>query len=121
VAAKVRVGIVGATVTAGGIGWGANAHAPALNVLPANELKAVCTTHAETARAAAVFGAAARFTTLRTWLPTRRRPRGCCKYRRGSGSPSALVMAARLLPAYASATGLDWPGRTFFFWSILAC
>ena len=29
-AAKIRVGIVGATVTPGGSGWGANAHVPAL-------------------------------------------------------------------------------------------
>lgn len=57
-AAKIRVGIVGATVTPGGSGWGANAHVPALNALPAYELKAVCTAHAETARAsAAAFGA----------------------------------------------------------------
>src|SRR6516165_10524749 len=58
VAATIRVGIVGATVTPGGSGWGANAHVPALNALPAYELKAVCTAHAETARAsAAAFGA----------------------------------------------------------------
>lgn len=56
--AKMRVGIVGATVTPGGSGWGANAHVPALNALPAYELKAVCTAHVETARAsAAAFGA----------------------------------------------------------------
>ena len=53
-----RVGIVGATVTTGGSGWGANAHVPALNVLPDYELKAVCTAHEETATAsAAQFGA----------------------------------------------------------------
>ena len=53
-----RVGIVGATVTPGGSGWGANAHVPALNVLPDYELKAVCTAHEETAAAsAAQFGA----------------------------------------------------------------
>jgi predicted dehydrogenase len=58
VAARIRVGIVGATVTPGGSGWGANAHVPALNALPDYELKAVCTAHAETARAsAAAFGA----------------------------------------------------------------
>jgi predicted dehydrogenase len=57
-AAKIRVGIVGATVTLGGSGWGANAHVPALRALPEYELKAVCTAHAETARAsAAAFGA----------------------------------------------------------------
>ena len=31
---KIRVGIVGATVTPGGSGWGANAHVPALRSLP---------------------------------------------------------------------------------------
>jgi predicted dehydrogenase len=57
-AARVRVGIVGATVTPGGSGWGANAHVPALRALPGYELKAVCTAHEETARAsAAEFGA----------------------------------------------------------------
>lgn len=57
-AAKVRVGIVGATVTPGGSGWGANAHVPALQALPDFELKAVCTAHEETAKAsAAAFGA----------------------------------------------------------------
>jgi predicted dehydrogenase len=53
-----RVGIVGATVTPGGSGWGANAHVPALNLLPDYELKAICTAHEETAVAsAASFGA----------------------------------------------------------------
>jgi len=57
-AAKIRVGIVGATVTQGGSGWGANAHVPALHALPDFELKAVCTAHEETAQAsAAAFGA----------------------------------------------------------------
>jgi predicted dehydrogenase len=57
-AARIRVGIVGATVTPGGSGWGANAHVPALRALPDYELKAVCTAHEETARAsAAAFGA----------------------------------------------------------------
>src|SRR6476646_6166854 len=57
-AAKIRVGIVGATVTVGGSGWGANAHVPALKALPDYELKGVCTAHKETARAsAAAFGA----------------------------------------------------------------
>ena len=56
--AKIRVGIVGATVTQGGSGWGANAHVPALKALPDFELKAVCTAHEETAAAsAAAFGA----------------------------------------------------------------
>jgi predicted dehydrogenase len=55
---KIRVGIVGATVTQGGSGWGQNAHVPALKALPGYELKAVCTAHADTAKAsAAAFGA----------------------------------------------------------------
>src|SRR5262245_18990057 len=55
---RIRVGIVGATVTPGGSGWGANAHVPALQALPNFELKAVCTAHAETAEASAEkFGA----------------------------------------------------------------
>jgi predicted dehydrogenase len=55
---KIRVGIVGATVTQGGSGWGANAHVPALKALPYCELKAVCTAHEDTAKAsAAAFGA----------------------------------------------------------------
>ena len=54
----IRVGIVGATVTPGGSGWGANAHVPALQALPGYELKAVCTAHEETAKASAEkFGA----------------------------------------------------------------
>jgi predicted dehydrogenase len=56
--AKIRVGIVGATVTTGGSGWGANAHVPALKALPEYELWAVCTAHKDTAQAsAAQFGA----------------------------------------------------------------
>ncbi|MDA1241368.1 MAG: Gfo/Idh/MocA family oxidoreductase [Chloroflexi bacterium] len=55
---KIRVGIVGATVTQGGSGWGANAHVPALASLPDYELRAVCTAHEDTARASAeAFGA----------------------------------------------------------------
>ena len=55
---KIRVGIVGATVTQGGSGWGQNAHVPALKALPGYELKAVCTAHENTAKAsAAAFGA----------------------------------------------------------------
>jgi predicted dehydrogenase len=58
VADKIRVGIVGATVTPGGSGWGANAHVPALQTLPGYELKAVCTAHEDTAKASAEkFGA----------------------------------------------------------------
>jgi predicted dehydrogenase len=54
---KIRVGIVGATVTQGGSGWGANAHVPALKALPGYELTAVATAHEETAKAsAAAFG-----------------------------------------------------------------
>jgi predicted dehydrogenase len=57
-AAKIRVGIVGATVTPGGSGWGANAHVPALGALSDFTLKAVCTAHEATAQAsAAAFGA----------------------------------------------------------------
>ncbi len=59
---SVRVGIVGATVTQGGSGWGANAHVPALHALPEYELKAVCTAHEATAKATAEkFGAALAF------------------------------------------------------------
>jgi predicted dehydrogenase len=55
---KIRVGIVGATVTTGGSGWGAHAHVPALHALPDFELRAVCTAHEDTAKAsAAAFGA----------------------------------------------------------------
>ncbi|MDA0815838.1 MAG: Gfo/Idh/MocA family oxidoreductase [Chloroflexi bacterium] len=50
---KIRVGIVGATVTPGGSGWGANAHIPALRALPDFEVVAVCTAHEDTARASA--------------------------------------------------------------------
>ena len=61
-AARIRVGIVGATVTPGGSGWGANAHVPALHALPEYELKAVCTAHEATARASAEkYGAALAF------------------------------------------------------------
>src|SRR5712691_12157237 len=55
---KIRVGIVRATVTTGGSGWGAHAHVPALHALPDYELRAVCTAHEDTAKAsAAAFGA----------------------------------------------------------------
>jgi predicted dehydrogenase len=55
---KIKVGIVGATVTKGGSGWGANAHVPALHAVPDYEIKAVCTAHADTAKASAqAFGA----------------------------------------------------------------
>jgi predicted dehydrogenase len=66
---KIRVGIVGATVTKGGSGWGANAHVPALHALPDYELKAVCTAHADTARAsAAEFGAELAFDNFEAML-----------------------------------------------------
>jgi len=55
---RIRVGIVGATVTPGGSGWGANAHIPALHALPEYELAGVCTAHEATAKASAEkFGA----------------------------------------------------------------
>ncbi len=55
---KIRVGIVGASVTQAGSGWGRNAHVPALRALPEYELWAVCTAHEDTAKAsAAAFGA----------------------------------------------------------------
>src|SRR5205085_10452383 len=55
---RIRVCIVGATVTVGGSGWGANAHVPALEALPDYELWAVCTAHEDTAKASAdAFGA----------------------------------------------------------------
>jgi len=61
-AEKIRVGIVGATVTQGGSGWGANAHVPALKASPHFELRAVCTAHADTAKASATaFGAGQAF------------------------------------------------------------
>jgi predicted dehydrogenase len=50
----IRTGIVGATVTQGGSGWGANAHVPALHLLPDYTLQAVCTAHEDTAQASKV-------------------------------------------------------------------
>ncbi len=50
----IRTGIVGATVTQGGSGWGANAHVPALHLLPDYVLQAVCTAHEDTAQASKV-------------------------------------------------------------------
>src|SRR4029450_13543721 len=47
----IRPGIVGATVTQGGSGWGADAHVPALHLLPEYTLQAVCTAHEDTAPA----------------------------------------------------------------------
>src|SRR5690349_13252221 len=48
---KLRVGIVGADAT--GQGWAPLAHFPALRALPEYEIAALCTAHADTARAAA--------------------------------------------------------------------
>ncbi len=66
---KIRVGIVGATVTVGGSGWGARTHVPALHALPGYELKAVCTAHKETALASkAAFGTELAFHDFDTML-----------------------------------------------------
>jgi predicted dehydrogenase len=66
---KIRVGIVGATVTPGGSGWGARAHVPALKALPNYELLAVCTAHPDTALASArQFGAEMAFHDFDTML-----------------------------------------------------
>ena len=66
---KIRVGIVGATVTVGGSGWGAKTHVPALKALPDYELKAVCTTRQETALASKLaFGAELAFHDFDTML-----------------------------------------------------
>src|SRR5579885_1363762 len=55
---RIRVGLVGATVTPGGSGWGAHAHVPALRSLPDYEIRAVCTAHQDTAEASReAFGA----------------------------------------------------------------
>jgi predicted dehydrogenase len=68
---KIRVGIVGATVTQGGSGWGANAHVPALRALPEYDLKAVCTAHTDTAKASAeAFGAELAFDNFEAMLAT---------------------------------------------------
>jgi len=48
---RLRIGIVGADAT--GQGWAPLAHFPALRALPEYEIAALCTAHAETARAAA--------------------------------------------------------------------
>ncbi len=54
----IRVGLVGATVTEFGSGWGADAHVPALKTVPGYQVKAVCTAHEASAKAsAAAFGA----------------------------------------------------------------
>ena len=64
-AGKIRVGIVGATVTPGGSGWGANAHVPAIHALADYELAAVCTSREETAKASAEkFGARLAFSNI---------------------------------------------------------
>src|SRR3954467_13880416 len=55
---KIRIGIVGASVSPLGSLWGARAHIPALKALPDYEVKAVCTAHEDTAKASAeAFGA----------------------------------------------------------------
>jgi predicted dehydrogenase len=66
VAATIRVGDVGATVTPSGSGYGTNAHVPALRALPEYELKAVCTAHPETARASAAEGRPVRVREMRS-------------------------------------------------------
>ena len=43
----IRVGVVGASVTAGASDWAAHAHVPALHALPDFELTAVCTNFAD--------------------------------------------------------------------------
>ena len=54
----IRVGLVGATVTEFGSGWGSGAHVPALKTVPGYQIKAVCTTRKATAESsAAAFGA----------------------------------------------------------------
>jgi len=54
----IRVGLVGATVTEFGSGWGSGAHVPALKTVPGYQIKAVCTAHEASAKAsAAAFGA----------------------------------------------------------------
>ena len=47
----IRTGIVGATVTQGGSGWGVNAHVSVLHLLPDYTLQAVCTAHEDSAQA----------------------------------------------------------------------
>ena len=55
---KIRIGIVGASVSGGGSSWGERAHIPGLQALPDFEIKAVCTAHEDTAKASAeAFGA----------------------------------------------------------------
>ena len=46
-AEKLRVGLIGASVSSG---WSPRAHIPALMALPEIELAALCTAHEETAR-----------------------------------------------------------------------
>jgi predicted dehydrogenase len=50
---RIRVGVVGASVTAGASDWAAHAHIPALRALPQFELVAVCTSRPETAQPSA--------------------------------------------------------------------
>src|SRR5438093_3614989 len=68
-AGTIRVGLVGATVTPGGSGWGAHAHVPALRALGDFENRAVCTAHPETAEASReAFGAEMAFHDFGTML-----------------------------------------------------
>jgi predicted dehydrogenase len=62
---RIRVGIVGASVSGGASDWGAQAHVPALASLPDFELAAVCTSRAQSAADSAQrFGAALAFTDI---------------------------------------------------------
>lgn len=54
----IRAGVIGATVSRAGSGWGADAHVPAIHSVDGIVLRAVCTSRRETAEAsAAEFGA----------------------------------------------------------------
>ena len=80
----IRTGIVGATVTQGGSGWGANAHVPALHLLPDYTLQAVCTAHEDTAQASkAKFDAGHAFHRYRRHGAAPR-DRSCCRLRAGA-------------------------------------
>jgi len=68
----IRVGLVGATVTEFGSGWGSGAHVPALKTVPGYQIKAVCTSHEASARAsAAAFGADLAFHQLDAMLASK--------------------------------------------------
>ena len=91
---RIRVGIVGATVTPGGSGWGANAHVPALQTLPGYELKAVCTAHEETAKQSASLA-------TRTSRPS---------VRRRSASTGFPLSQVELAPLAIPVSGSSDPG-----------